>query len=328
VREQSEERRLRAIIDTQSAITAADLDPSTVMRVVAERTQELTGAAGAVVEILEGEEMVYWAGTGTAADHVGTRLDAGASLSGLCVRMGEVLVCDDVEHDERVDREAAARIGIRSMVVVPLRHRGIAVGVLKVVSGQPFAFDAVDIDTLEVMAGFIASAIRNATEFERHEPRSLHDPLTGLPNRALFEEALERAVARAHRSDTAVGVLFVDLDGFKALNDELGHAAGDEVLMVVAHRLQSSIRGSDLAARRGGDEFGVRCDALVDEAHAQHLATRLRAVLRQPIELAPGPVSVGASIGLAVARGEAADPGALLRAADADMYANKRARSR
>ena len=158
--------RLSAVIATQHAVATAPRDLTTVMNTLVERTRELTGADGAVIEIAEGEWMVYRAASGTAAKHVGVRVPIGSSLSGLCVREGRLLRCDDSETDPRVDREACLRVGVRSMIVVPLRHAGRVVGVLKVLSGRTAVFGNEVADMLELMSGLLAAAMSQVAEFE------------------------------------------------------------------------------------------------------------------------------------------------------------------
>ena len=161
--------RLSAIIATQHDIATAGHDFMTVMRLIAERTQKLTRASGAAIELIEGDELVYRVGTGTAARHVGLRLAIASSLSGRCMRLNQVLRCDDTETDTQVDRQACRKIGLRSMVVVPLLHNGKAVGVLKVLSTKPGAFAEHDAAALQLMAGLIGAAMSNAAEFESRQ---------------------------------------------------------------------------------------------------------------------------------------------------------------
>ena len=127
--------RLREVIRAQTEIVRLGLDLSAVMTFVAERAQRITGAHGAVVELAEGEEMVYRAASGILQNHIGLRLQRSGSLTGLCVEKGFALRCEDSESDPRVDREACRRIGLRSMIVVPLRHDDAVAGVLKVKDG-------------------------------------------------------------------------------------------------------------------------------------------------------------------------------------------------
>jgi diguanylate cyclase (GGDEF)-like protein len=149
---------------------------------------------------------------------------------------------------------------------------------------------------------------------------ALHEPLTGLPNRALFIEQLGHAIARSRRNRIPVSVLYLDLDGFKIVNDTLGHEAGDEVLVGVAERLRRSLREVDMVARLGGDEFGL---VIEEELRgATLIAQRLVRLFQRPWSLTSGYVSVGVSIGVATRAGEE-ELDELLRQADTAMYAAK-----
>jgi diguanylate cyclase (GGDEF)-like protein len=156
--------------------------------------------------------------------------------------------------------------------------------------------------------------------------QALHDTLTGLPNRALVLDRAEQALVRAARQPgTMAGALFIDIDGFKHVNDNLGHAAGDQLLRIVGERLQKTVREEDTVGRLGGDEFVVLVETTAGEATLDLLADRLTEVLREPVELADGRkiFSVTASIGVAV--GQYATPDDLLRDADLALYAAKAA---
>jgi diguanylate cyclase (GGDEF)-like protein/PAS domain S-box-containing protein len=155
--------------------------------------------------------------------------------------------------------------------------------------------------------------------------RSLHDPLTGLPNRILFGDRLRHALERGQRERTSTCVLIIDLDGFKAVNDRYGHPIGDAVLVGFADRLRSVLRASDTAARLGGDEFGIVCENS-DAADAEVLAGRLRAAVQEPLQLGTVTIPFGMSIGIGTAAG-GGDPDAayerVVRTADDAMYADK-----
>ncbi|HYY31793.1 MAG TPA: GAF domain-containing protein [Chthoniobacterales bacterium] len=161
--------RFSAIIATQYDIATAACNFTDVMTLIAKRTQKLTRAKGAAIELIERDELVYRVGTGMASRHVGLRLAIASSLSGECMRLHETLRCDDTESDPRVNREACRKIGLRSMVVVPLYHRGGPVGVLKVLSTEPAAFSESDARALQLMAGLIGVAMSNAAEFESRQ---------------------------------------------------------------------------------------------------------------------------------------------------------------
>ena len=166
----------------------------------------------------------------------------------------------------------------------------------------------------------------DTTEQKRLEAQllhdALHDPLTGLANRVLFADHVERALASRRRGRTKVALLFLDLDDFKVVNDTLGHRAGDRLLIEVARRLTEATRDGDIAARQGGDEFTVLLDRVHGVEDAVASAERLAASLRQPIELEGLNISITVSVGIALASDEnGADD--LLAHADAAMYAAK-----
>jgi len=153
----------------------------------------------------------------------------------------------------------------------------------------------------------------------------MHDPLTGLPNRLLFKDRLWHALARGRRENTPTCVLIMDLDGFKAINDELGHPMGDLVLIAFAERLRSVLRASDTAARLGGDEFSIVCEN-TERVDAEVLSSRLRAAVTDPMQLDGNVVRVGVSIGIGSAvGGEVAEEvyERVVREADDAMYADK-----
>jgi len=163
----------------------------------------------------------------------------------------------------------------------------------------------------------------------RYERLAGHDVLTGLPNRRLFRDRLELALRRADRHGTAVGVLFVDLDGFKGVNDRYGHDAGDQLLTGVAARLAASVRGEDTVARLGGDEFAVVVVDASDQSDAEVVARKVVAALAEPFELRSGSVSIGASVGLALYPHDAERLrlDTLMSAADGAMYVVKERRT-
>jgi diguanylate cyclase (GGDEF)-like protein/PAS domain S-box-containing protein len=155
-----------------------------------------------------------------------------------------------------------------------------------------------------------------------------HDPLTGLPNRLVFEERLETALASARRNHSRVALVFIDLNGFKAINDSLGHAAGDQVLQTTATRLHNALRNSDSVARLGGDEFVTVLEGLsaerAPEDEARMIAQRLLAPLDAPIRLGDTLQRVGVSLGIALFPDHAQTRDQLIHVADLAMYEAKR----
>ena len=219
--------------------------------------------------------------------------------------------------------------GARAGVTVAVMARHGVWGVLGAHSRAPRKFAADEAEFLRAVATVISSAVeRNRVEEEvRH--RAMHDPLTGLPNRALAIDRLEGALARRRRDGRAVAVLLADLDQFKLVNDSMGHQAGDDLLVALAPRLHDAVRPSDTVARLGGDEFLVVCEQLDGAHEAIRVAERVAQAINQPIVLAAGEHFITASIGIAVADTADADPADLVRDADAAMYrAKERGRGR
>jgi diguanylate cyclase (GGDEF)-like protein/PAS domain S-box-containing protein len=171
-----------------------------------------------------------------------------------------------------------------------------------------------------------ARVTHDVTERRRLEAvlahQALHDALTHLPNRVLFVDRLRVALSRSERRSGMTAVLFVDLDRFKLVNDSLGHLAGDELLVEVAQRLKSAVRGGDTVARLGGDEFTILCED-ISRPDAVAIANRITQALSAPLRIRDHDVFVSAGVGIAFARDASADPEALLGDADAAMYRAK-----
>jgi diguanylate cyclase len=229
------------------------------------------------------------------------------------------------------DSEAARALGIKTYLSQPvLNLDGSIYGTLCAASGDRVRVSDANIKVLNMVARLIAHQVERERQLaslrknnEVLSTQSLTDPLTGLPNRRALLQELERTLARAARTDTRVQVAFIDLDGFKKINDEYGHEIGDRFLFHFAHRLRAGVRIGDYTARLGGDEFvvitpGNEPDEL-RERIAQTTATNFRHG-RVVIEYA------GASVGVVVSEPGEEDTEALLARADAAMYAIKKAR--
>ena len=179
-------RRHAVLVAAQHEVAQAARDLDTVLNIVTCRAQEVASADGAVIEIAEGDEMVYRAVSGTATAHLGLRLRRAASLSGRCVAEGRTLSCTDTETDPRVDQDACRRIGVRSLVVLPLTFLGRTVGVLKVYSGQPNGIAAEDLPPLEMMVSLAVAALSAVSEDQAKVALSaseqrLHALITSVP---------------------------------------------------------------------------------------------------------------------------------------------------
>lgn len=149
------------------------------------------------------------------------------------------------------------------------------------------------------------------------------DPLTGLPNRAIFHEKLENLCEGADQAQSRIALLFIDLDRFKQVNDTLGHDAGDEILQQVTDRMKTELREKDVLARLGGDEFTVILPDVDDEERAIAIASRLKESLATPFQLKAGEANIGSSIGISFYPDEADTPVALIKNADVAMYTAK-----
>jgi diguanylate cyclase (GGDEF)-like protein/PAS domain S-box-containing protein len=228
------------------------------------------------------------------------------------------------EIDELPDpiRSAAAQAGYRSCWCWPVMGEAEVDGCLVLwrrLADEPDHTCRLLLETLVRVTGLVIAQQR-AAQLLRHAAN--HDPLTGLANRARFMERLEDALSVTSEGPL-VGVLYVDLDNFKPVNDRLGHGAGDDVLREVARRLRGVVRDGDLVARLGGDEFTVVCPGVTDRAILQSVAERLTAAVRGPIAIGDERVEISASVGLALAPPGRCSIDVLLDAADAALYTAK-----
>lgn len=244
---------------------------------------------------------------------------------------GPVLVGDVYEAEVRAGGFASI-MGLRSFVAMPLMSASGPVGI--VICGDPGVtrhWTGNDHSLAQQMAmegGLIVDSARMRQAEQQHMAeltrQAYHDALTGLPNRTQLMERAGQEVEVATASGGRIALLLLDLDGFKRVNDTVGHHAGDVLLHAVGQRLQAVIREHDVVARLGGDEFAILLARDPDEATASAVAERIHARLCEPIDIEGLEVRVGASIGIALFGDHAADVPALMRAADAAMYGAKR----
>ncbi|WP_307023524.1 putative bifunctional diguanylate cyclase/phosphodiesterase [Streptomyces canus] len=183
----------------------------------------------------------------------------------------------------------------------------------------------------EATVGGVVLTLRDVTEQRKLERelthQAFHDPLTGLANRVLFQERINHALVQAQREGTVVGVLIVDVDEFKVVNDIHGHGVGDELLVALSLRLQTTVRASDTAARIGGDEFALLVEGSVTSAGVERFTEHVMSVFAEPFRLSVGPVSMYASVGVATTE-DSIDSVELLTHADLALYAAKTAGKR
>jgi diguanylate cyclase (GGDEF)-like protein/PAS domain S-box-containing protein len=266
----------------------------------------------------------------------GVLVDVNPALCALLGRTAEELhgtSLHDLVHRDMAAAMRAAHAELLADHSRPMRHETRLVRADDAVVPAQLTASWVE-ETPQGQAAHLVVIVEDITDRKALEAqlvhRSLHDPLTGLPNRSLFQDRLWHALERGRRERTPTCVLIMDLDGFKAVNDELGHPMGDRVLVAFADRMRSVLRASDTAARLGGDEFSIVCEN-TDRPDAEVLAERLRAAVTAPLDLDGQPVSMGLSIGIGSAPG-GEDPGEVhervIRAADDAMYADKARRRR
>ncbi|HEY4824402.1 MAG TPA: EAL domain-containing protein, partial [Solirubrobacteraceae bacterium] len=251
------------------------------------------------------------------------------SQAGYTLLSGAPVVVEDWDAERRFGQPSfrGRRTGSGLSVKIEGGSRG-PFGVLVVQSMRPQGFAPRDVDFLQSLANVLADALERQAVEDAIRERAVHDPLTGLPNRVLFVDRLEHALARLGRQDSLAAILFLDLDHFKLVNDSLGHHVGDELLAAAAPRLKHALRGSDTVARFGGDEFGILLEDIASERDAIDTAERIAATFARPFVLSGSEHFVTTSIGIALATGgERADE--LIRDADAAMYrAKDRGRAR
>ncbi len=241
------------------------------------------------------------------------------------LKAGEPVVMEDASREKRFRAwPALVSPGVVSAATVVMQSGDRQFGVVEAASRSPRRFDTDEITFLQAVAHLLASAIARSRAEGQLLHQALHDPLTGLPNRTLFLDRLDHALARSERQGTGLAVLFADLDGFKRINDSLGHDAGDEVLVSLAGRLTDALRSSDSVARFGGDEFIMLLEDLDGEEAVLRAVRRIRHTLTAAPFLVEGhPHTLDVTIGVALADESHERPGDLLRDADAAMYSAK-----
>ena len=454
--------RLSLIFETQREIGRAGSDLQAVMQIVAERSQAITGADGAMVNLIDGDMLHTRAVSGIAGAVFDTRRPLESSVAKYAIESGLALLIEDAPNDPRVNQELRAAVGDTSLICVPLFRGGEVIGTLNVMSrSETTRLNEDNRQTLEMLSVVLSAAVSHAAEFEARrgqaealarfrtlfegvsigilrlgrdgraveanpaleqmlgytaaefgemimrdyihpedfqraeelfrtlmlgereafrlearysrkdgvlvwgqvsavlerdqdgrpafavtmienitkrkraevelvrqaelsERQALHDPLTGLPNRLLFDDRIERAISQAERDGTRLAIVMLDLDRFKEVNDSLGHRAGDELLEEFGVRLQGALRASDTAARLGGDEFGLLLPQSPENDGLLATIERVRAALEQPILVQELPLSVEASIGIAIFPDHGHSAELLIQRADVAMYSAKR----
>ena len=263
------------------------------------------------------------ASLGLSQEFLAARRRTGApGIGAQAIADGRIIVVD--KHTDSITRlvpsEWAAE-GLRAGMAAPLFEGGEVIGSLGLASRDPNrAYTTRDQQVLLALAEHTSLAMNHARALEDVVHEAFHDSLTGMPNRALFLDRVSHALTRAERTSTPVGVLVIDLDDFKTINDSLGHGTGDSLLIQVASRLAGRLRPADTIARLGGDEFAVLLEEVVDPGDAARAAERVLEALSKPFAIANREVVVNGSIGIAFGNSGAET---LMRDADLAMYRAK-----
>ncbi len=266
-----------------------------------------------------------------AAISVDPNRPEGHGLNGIAFRTGQPAISNDFLNDARTQpwHERAKLTRMKSAAAVPVVGEDGPIAVLYLCAGERRVFDEEVISLLQRMAdnlSFALQTLEHEADRQRAEEKvrylATHDSLTGLPNRAMFSELLDQAVATARRYGQHPAVMFIDLDRFKLVNDSLGHAAGDQLLEEMAQRLRSMLRESDVLARMGGDEFVVLLHSVREEEAALVARKLLKAALA-PVTLLGQECRVTASIGISLYPDDGGDQQTLMKNADTAMYRAK-----
>lgn len=309
---------ISALLDAGRAVNST-LELDRVLASILSGATDLMPASSGSVMLLEGSELVVAAAAGNSVA-LGKRAAVGDGIAGHVARTMQPLLINGQASSSLFPGLGKRATSVGSSLCVPLVERGELLGVLNLSAEAVEAFSEYDLRAISLFAEQAAAAIGKARLYaqSQHQAQELahaatHDALTGLANRVALEEG-----ATGH--DT---LLFVDLDGFKAVNDELGHAAGDEVLVAVAQRISGIVSSRDLVARFGGDEFAVLLRDVVEPGIAQAIAARVLQAVAEPLIVDGQTAQITGSIGIAMPTTAVTPLPVLLRQADKALYAAK-----
>ncbi len=331
----SQERKLSDVLSEFARTMATDFPIQAILDHLIMRIVEMLPITAAGVTLITPGEHPRYIGASDASallyEKLQTELGEGPCLlaytTGAAVAVPELLV--EQRFPNFTPRALAE--GMRAVFTFPLRNGDHQLGALDLYRDTPGGLSSRALSTSQTLADVATAYLVNARareelkdSSERSRELALHDALTGLPNRTLMLELIDHALQRSHRTEKSTAVLFLDLDGFKTINDTYGHGVGDQLLVAVARRLSRLLRPSDTVARLHGDEFVILCEDLDSPDQAGDIVTRLIAALAAPFALAAVRVEMTVSMGIAFADHHHRDAKQVLRDADTAMYEAKR----
>ncbi len=329
------DHRLSSVLSEFARTLVTDFPIQAILDHLVVRIVDVLPISGAGVTLISpGSAPQYVAASDSSAlrfEQLQTDLAEGPCLA--AYGTGKAVAVSDLRMDTRFPKfaEKAVEEGLVAVFTFPLRHGEDRLGALDLYRDAPGPLSAGSMTAAQTLADVVSAYVLNARaredlheSTERARISSLHDALTGLPNRTLLLQRLDHAILRARRSEKKVAILFADLDRFKAVNDTYGHHIGDELLKAVAERLTGVLRPGDTLARLAGDEFVIMCEDLDDASQVEQIAARVNDALREMFVLSSTVVQVSASVGIAFAGPPDSIPDKVLRDADTAMYQAKR----
>ena len=315
-----------------SAIASLSMQESSflvTLRAMLKKLRAMTGFPIAVIETYQPQQNVmkfFAAGGIVYSDDSVVEFPATATLAGEAVRTRQAIVKmgEDLRNSGGVPL-LDKLLTIKTAICLPMVGSSGLFGTLTLAHSKHLKAKPEALNALKNIANFIATYIQRSLQAEQLPHRAFHDSLTELPNRALFEERVERALARSKRHPKLpFAVLLLDLDNFKLINDELGHGTADRVLVELAQRFQSDLRPGDTVARLGGDEFTFFIDDTTQVKNISHIATRILNRVSEPFLFEQQKVRMTASMGIALSSSVYEHPDEMLRDADVALYRAKR----
>jgi diguanylate cyclase (GGDEF)-like protein/PAS domain S-box-containing protein len=325
-RAEASEARVRVLQDASSAFVSCDTVEAVAEALVTSAREAFAATDASVSLMRESGHLYVAAGTHPLLQYLPENtLENGSEA----IRIDDMFTIQNLAEAEAYSpqvAEAMRKARVEAITATPIQSESGLFGVMHCSFGRAREFDDA-YRALNLSLARQASQVIARRRLEDQLARdALHDQLTGLANRTLLQERMDESIAGAERSGIPLAVLFVDLDGFKAVNDHLGHVIGDSALREVADRLRAHVRATDVVGRFGGDEFVVVCPD-TDEEAALAVAERIRGSIAKPLARVPDQYRVTASIGVALweSTGEPVEADILFRAADEAMYRCKNA---